>query len=114
MFIIIIYSHGPKLLEKYNFHFPRKRWNTNYIMYLHNLLHGDVDDSEFLSLISFNVPAHCTKNFHIFCLPELANTNNHLNYPIFKMCNSYNNVQTNCDILSVKRFALRNILSELL
>lgn len=100
------------ILEFCNLQTLEKRRQINNILYLYKLLHADVDDSDFLSLISLNVPSHSTRSLNTFYISGTPHTNIHLNSPLYKICNSYNTIQTNCDIFDVKYKTLRRLLNE--
>lgn len=102
-----------ELRERYNCPTLEQRRKVHHIIYLHKLLHGNVDDSPFLSLISFNVPTHFARAFRTFYLKR-ANTNHQMNSPLYSMCNIYNMIQQNCDIFSISLRSLKHMLKELL
>ena len=66
------------LRERYNLKTLESRRKYGRIVYLHKSLHGNVDDSSFLSTINLNVPYYPTRTFRTFYL-ELAGTNYQIN-----------------------------------
>ena len=100
------------LRKRYNLKTLESRRKYGHIVYLHKLLHGNVDDSSFLSMINLNVPYYPTRTFRTFYL-ELAGTNYQINSPLNRICSIYNSIQNNCDIFDISLRRLKTMLNVL-
>lgn len=102
-----------ELLQRYNLYTLEKRRKISFVVYLHGLLHGKVDDCSFVSLIGLNVPSHTVRSFRTFYLGH-SRTNYHLNSPLYSMCNLYNKIQEGCDIFTDSLTVMRQRLNDLI
>ena len=86
------YEHYVDLVDKYSLHTLEKRRTYSCIIFLHRLMHGEIDSSHLLSEILFHVPSGTTRSqkatFHL-----TAQRTNVLDAsPIRRMCSAYNNI----------------------
>ena len=73
------------------------RRKVSCITQLYKLVHSQVDNSEFLSLLQFHVPRIGSRSSPtVRC--DIPCTNQHKNSPLFNMCRCYNEVQYSADI----------------
>lgn len=85
------------LVNEFNLEPLYIRRKVSYIMQLYKLVHGHVDNIEFLNLLQFHVPRIGSRNSPTFRC-DIPCTNQHKNSPLLSMCRLYNEVQYSADI----------------
>lgn len=72
---------------------------NSLLIFLYKILHGLIDSSFLLSLVSVNVPQMNLRAFRFFYIPK-PNTNVLRHSPIFLMCELYNAIADKCDVFN--------------
>ena len=86
-----------QLTVRYNLLSLEKRRSLNMLLYLHKILHNQINDPNLLRYLNINVSAYPTRNTATFYVNN-ARTNYYYNSPINAMCNLYSDFQNDCDI----------------
>ena len=73
------------------------RRKISNISFLYKIIHGQVDNPEFLEQVQFNIPRFGARQSPIFKF-DIPHTNQHMNSPLISMSRQYNEVQNFVDI----------------
>ena len=70
---------------------------VSFVKFLHKILHNNINCSNLLCIIKFNVPQYWNRKFRCFYIPK-ANTNILMRSPIYHMCSIINSLDCQVDI----------------
>ena len=97
-----------ELLARYSMHSLEDRRTKAYLIFLHKLLHNNIDCQHILSMLNFHVPRLSSRLNDTFYLP-VARTNIKKHSPMHNMCNVYNNLRGSVDIFSCSLASLKKL-----
>lgn len=97
-----------QLLEKFNFSSLHDRRTRGSLVFLHKVVHNDIDCTEIVQDLQLYVPKYSSRNPPTFYLP--AQRTNALKFsPLHTMCNNYNLRQEQFDIFNSSRTAIKQL-----